>query len=125
MSIMPLLLLQFSNVTITPFNQSSGTLSSVQTFLKRTCNHAAEDSLPYFSDALLILSKPGDLWFFNLNSALRISAIFGGMSGTSLKKHYMKSVQIRVFFWSRENSLFGHFLHSEEMLQFTDSLDQR
>ena len=75
---MRLLLLQkemppfLSSMTITSFNQSSGTLTSVQTFLKITSDYTAEDSPPYFSNSLLIHSKPGDMWFFNLQSVQMI-----------------------------------------------------
>ena len=67
-------------MTITSFNQSSGTLTSVQTFLKITSDYTAEDSPPYFSNSLLIHSKPGDVWFFNLQS-VQIYSVSAGMTG--------------------------------------------
>ena len=67
-------------MTVTFFNKSSGTLTFVSTFSKITCNHAVEYTPPFFNNSLLISSKPGDLWFFNLESALMISSISGGSS---------------------------------------------
>lgn len=90
---MRLLLLQkevppfLSSMTITSFNQSSGTLTSVQTFLKITSDRTAEDSPSYFSNSLLIHSKPGDVWFFNLQSVQMIYSVSAGMTGKITHTH--------------------------------------